>query len=171
MSATEIRTVKGFPDYCISENGVITRVSDFKNRTEGSVIRHRIERGGYAIIGLYKDGKQVTRTVHSLVAETFLGEPPTGKHEVAHADGDRLNNRVSNLRWATRSENHADKRQHGTVLIGVKNPAAKLDDTKVKTIRELKGSSNISNQALGDMFGVTKVAIRYVLCGRTWSHV
>jgi hypothetical protein len=163
--------IQKFPDYCISETGTIARIYAFKNRKAGSVVKTRIGTCGYLIVGLVVGQKQITRTVHSLVAETFLGNPPTEKHEVAHNDGNRFNNHVSNLRWATRSENHADKRSHGTVLIGVKNPSAKLDENKVRKIRELKKSSLISNQTLGEMFGVSKVAIRCVLNKKTWSHV
>jgi hypothetical protein len=35
-------------------------------------------------------------------------------HQAAHGDGAGLNNRLANLRWATRRENEADKIKHGT---------------------------------------------------------
>ena len=44
--------------------------------------------------------------VHRLVASTFLGLPPTANHwQVNHLDGDPLNNHVSNLCYATPSQN------------------------------------------------------------------
>lgn len=49
-----------------------------------------------------------------LVALTFLGPPPSTAHQAAHNDGDPLNNRVDNIRWATQDENEADKFLHGT---------------------------------------------------------
>lgn len=54
-----------------------------------------------------------TRYVHDLVAEAFLGPKPQGL-EVCHGDNNTRNNAASNLRYATRSENHRDKRKHGT---------------------------------------------------------
>jgi HNH endonuclease/NUMOD4 motif len=43
-------------------------------------------------------GKNHTRLSHLVVAAAFLGEKPEG-HRLAHLDGDRINNEVSNLRY------------------------------------------------------------------------
>jgi hypothetical protein len=59
---------------------------------------------GYLILGLHKDNKTQVHTVHRLVAETFLGVAPKG-YEINHKDGDKTNNRVSNLEWVTHAEN------------------------------------------------------------------
>jgi hypothetical protein len=69
---------------------------------------------GYQQVHLFKDGKSATVTVHSLVAEAFIGPRPKGK-QVAHNDGDPTNNRASNLRYVGQAENEADKKKHGTV--------------------------------------------------------
>ena len=42
--------------------------------------------------------------VHTLVLETFVGPRPDG-HDADHIDGDRLNNRLENLRWLPAEEN------------------------------------------------------------------
>lgn len=41
---------------------------------------------------------------HRMVARAFLGEAPSTSHTVDHIDGDKTNNKLSNLRWATKSE-------------------------------------------------------------------
>ena len=68
---------------------------------------------GYPTVSLWRSGKDTTRTVHSLVAESFLGPRPEG-FDVAHRDGTRTNNRVSNLRYLSRSENLREAVEHGT---------------------------------------------------------
>lgn len=59
---------------------------------------------GYLRLCLYKNNKQYKRVVHRLVAEAFIPNPnnyPT----VDHIDRNRQNNKVTNLRWCTLSDN------------------------------------------------------------------
>ena len=57
---------------------------------------------GYQVVRLH-NGKGKTFKVHKLVANAFLGTPDG--LEVNHIDGDKSNNRVSNLEYCTRGEN------------------------------------------------------------------
>ena len=60
---------------------------------------------GYYHVCLSKEGKKYYPTVHSLIAKTFISNQDN-KPCVDHIDGDRLNNRVENLRWCTVRENN-----------------------------------------------------------------
>ena len=81
---------------------------------KGKVLRTPImQKTGYPFVKLSNHGKNQVRTVHSLVAETFIGPRPEGT-EVCHNDGDRTNSHLDNLRYGTRSENELDKLRHGT---------------------------------------------------------
>lgn len=76
----------------------------------GKLLKPGIASNGYPTVAL---GRGNTRTVHSLVTETFLGECPAG-HEVRHKDGNRKNPKLENLHYGTRGENIADAIEHGT---------------------------------------------------------
>lgn len=69
-------------------------------------------RTGYECLKLTKDGVRTHPSVHRLVAEAFIPNPHN-KSEVNHIDGDKSNNRVSNLEWVTSSENKIHARDTG----------------------------------------------------------
>lgn len=71
---------------------------------------------GYKMVGLYKDGKVKNRTVHRIVAETFL-DNPLNKEDVNHIDGNKENNNVSNLEWTTHKENMKHARKNNLIRI------------------------------------------------------
>lgn len=57
-------------------------------------------------INLRKNNIRKCFKVHRLVAEAFIeNDDPINKTTVNHIDGDRSNNRVDNLEWASYSEN------------------------------------------------------------------
>jgi hypothetical protein len=60
------------------------------------------------------DGRKTSRTVHSLVLESFRGLRPPGFDHTRHLNGLKSDNTLDNLRWSTAKENMADKVLHGT---------------------------------------------------------
>ena len=120
-------------------------------------------------VGLCKDGKMRTPLIHRLVLETFIGPCPEGL-EGCHGDGDPGNNRLSNLRWDTRSSNAQDSIHHGTKPVGIKHHNAKLTDEDIRCIRaepNVRGSGVM----LAKCFGVTKTAIGNIRSGHSWHHI
>lgn len=93
------RPVKGFEEqYLVSDDGRI--YSLVKKRLRATPL-HK----GYPIVMLYKnDGHRgYTKQVHRIVAEAFIPNPD-GKRTVNHINGDRSDNRVENLEWASYRE-------------------------------------------------------------------
>lgn len=118
MSPETWRPVVGYEGYYeVSERGRVrsmTRLDNHGRRKVGRVLRAGVAGNGYLLVSLWRDGIAASRTVHSLVAEAFIGPRPEGM-DVCHADGDRLNPVATNLRYDTRSANLADAREHGTL--------------------------------------------------------
>jgi len=106
--------------------------------------------------------------VHRLVALTFIGEPPSDAHEVAHNDGNPFNNHISNIRWATHKENCADKIAHGTNQAGEKNPRSKLTDIDVANIWKLY-RNGATQTSIAKTFAVDRTTIGAIVNCRNWK--
>ncbi len=85
----------------------------------GRVLRQKMMPRGHRQVTLSRDGDQRTVLVHRLVLEAFVGPAPEGT-EGLHWDDDPGNNRASNLRWGTRSENIADRIRNGRRCGGIR---------------------------------------------------
>ena len=73
--------------------------------TKEKVLKQRLEPNRYAYVGLHKNGKMKLCTIHRLVCLAFLGEPQEDQKETNHKNGNKHDNRLSNLEWCTHSEN------------------------------------------------------------------
>lgn len=122
---------------------------------------------GCSRVRLSGGGRKATRKVHRLVVEAFIGSRPPGK-EVAHWNGDPNDNRLANLRYATPVENNADKKRHGTHLVGEARANSKVTEEQARIARNLpKGKI----KAFAEQIGVTPPTLYQIRSGVTWRHV
>ena len=106
MMWEEWRPVVGYEGvYSISNIGRVRRDLASRGSRAGYILKQSImSSNGYYRVGLVFRGKQVTRTVHSLIAEAFLG-PSLGRC-VNHKDGLKTHNDWRNLEYVTLAENN-----------------------------------------------------------------
>lgn len=97
--------VAGFEGiYEVSESGVVRYCKNGKKRPLKTKFNQYT---GYAFVSLYGNGskkKPVTKTIHRIVAESFLPNPD-GLTSVNHINENKLDNRVCNLEWCTPQQN------------------------------------------------------------------
>ena len=124
---------------------------------------------GYMSVNPVRNGKNVVRYVHRLVAAAFLGPCPPGL-EVNHKDGNPENNRLSNLEYVTHAENMRHAAQQRAMAHGSGHPSAKLTEANVRRMRELQ-SCGVSYSKLCAMFGVSIATAWNAVNRVTWRHV
>ncbi|MNP61275.1 hypothetical protein D3C76_1564410 [compost metagenome] len=105
-----------------------------------------------------------------MVLITFNGPPPTQDHVCAHWNGDRAENWLGNLRWATQAENLEDRHRHGTAFIGSAHPRATIDELKASEIKELL-RSGMTLLAASKASGTNFCVVADISREKTWRHV
>lgn len=158
----EWRSLAELPDYEVSETGEVRRIG-------GPLLKGVVTRKGYHRYCLMQNKKQRSFFAHRLACRAFNGPPPKGLTQVAHRDGDKLNNHFGNLRWATAAENEADKVLHGTDHAGERNPSAKLTWAAVRSIRQSYHGEPGGMARLAREYGVALQTVWKILTGLTWK--
>ena len=109
MNSLEYKYINGYNNkYYITKEGKVY-ISNYRNTGVDKEMKPRIISGYYAL-GLEipksnnKNRLQKIYKIHRLLAEYFIPNPDN-KPCVNHKDGNKLNNNLSNLEWATISEN------------------------------------------------------------------
>lgn len=116
MSEEEWRSIPGYEgSFEVSSLGRIRRLDRIVTRKDGityllkgKLRKHTIASNGYPVTSPLNKNM----TVHRLVAKAFIPNPDN-LPLVLHEDGDKTNNRVTNLRWGSYSDNAYDAVNQG----------------------------------------------------------
>jgi len=148
--------VTGWP-YEVSSLGRVRRALSSPKRAAAQPGRllNPFNFDGYRRVCLSDGKRRRIFFVHVLVVEAFIGPKPSGRHEIAHADGARANNAVPNLRWVTGRENAQDRERHGRTSRGAKHGMASLSADDVVAIRDAYARGGITSRDLGQRHGVS----------------
>jgi len=95
------KEIPNFDDYMISNLG---KVKSFKQNSDRILKPGTDNHGYYYVVLTNNNGKKVHKKIHRMLAEAFI-ENPDNLPNVDHLDTQRLNNDLSNLRWASHSQN------------------------------------------------------------------
>lgn len=154
--------IKGFEDYEVDTEG---NVFNKKGNKLKPVPRGQ---GKYSSVNLkLRPYNYPARYIHRLVAQAFIPNPEN-KYSVNHIDGNRLNNNVENLEWATGTEqnNHA-------FATGLKLPGEGVGNSKLKNheVLAIRKDTKSKLRILAKKYGVCKATISMIRNRIMWKHL
>lgn len=126
------------------------KVSDYgriRNIHTNVILKPCLSEKGYLMHSLRcVDGRTRTIKLHRIVAMNFVDGMTEEKCEVDHKDGDKTNNKASNLEWVTRKENiiRAYERNLIPIMRGERNGKAKLNELLVEIACEFLRRNNLN---------------------------
>lgn len=94
----ELVSIEGFPNYKIDTNGNVFNA-------KGKKLKQEKTNTGYLRVSLSNDTvKHQRKSVHRLVAETFIPNP-NNLPQINHLNKNKTDNRIDNLEWCTPIDN------------------------------------------------------------------
>lgn len=169
-------TIPGFTSYTLDRRpdgrwGVRSyRPGRGANRPYGGFLEPHVNADGrehYTLVDVRGGSRHMQ--VARLILLTFVGPPPETYMYCCHRDDVCTNNEVENLYWGTSKRNGEDRVRNGKSRPGESHPHAKLTADALPIVR-LMAAQGISQEVIGNVFGVSQSAISRVLLGRTWSN-
>jgi hypothetical protein len=158
--------IPGWPEYTISKNGEVRRVTGACGAVVGKKLKWSILKNGYAKVALCRDSCRKEYLVHRLVALTYIGNPEN--LDVCHFDGDKLNNNLENLRIDTRKGNMADQIRMNKTPRGEKCGSNKYSTEFIKSIKN-KLTNGVSVTFLHNETGIPRPTLYGIKSGATWA--
>lgn len=159
LTNEEWRHCPSFPEFQASSFGRV------RNAVTKRVRSATVGPGRYSLIDFRREGKVVARSLHVLVADAFHGPRPYG-HQVRHLDGDRTNNKPSNLAYGTARDNARDRLIHGNTAHGERNGMTKLPDVAVRIIRVVYGAGIATQREIATAFGISQAQVNNIVLNK-----
>ena len=90
---------------------------------------------------------------------------------IDHIDGNKMNNKFSNLQLLTNEDNISKTHKGKSKYKGSQSPMSKLTEGDVKEIKKMLKNKNIKQIDIAKKYNVSKETITDIKQGKTWKHV
>lgn len=163
------KIVPSFEEYEASNLGNIRRRQTRYGKACKRSLRPSLATNGYLTVSLSAFPIRKCRTVHSIIAETFIGPRPCGL-DVCHNNSDRLDNRAENLRYATRKSNMHDSVIAGTMHRGERTGISRFTAEQIMDIRFMKANGERACD-IARKYNMHPIHLYQIINGATWKHL
>ena len=160
MADLEWISISGATKYEITRCGKLRTLSTKKELALPLTAR------GYVRVSLNCDnGKRMSRTLHQLLALTFLPNPKAYK-EIDHIDRNRANNELSNLRWVSRAEQAKNREyNHESKLTSRPVWQVSLQGERLQRFESTKKASETTGVSSSSIYNVASKGTRKTSAG------
>lgn len=154
---------------------IISNYGEVYSEITKKFLKPSIASHGYYNVNLYVDGHKFTKTIHTMVAETFIPVRMEWEIIVNHKDGNKLNNYYKNLEWCTYSHNNKHAIENGLnskppTGNGEKNPFSKYTDSQIENVCKLM-EKGYKNTQIIEITGIPRDTIVDIRLGRSHTHI
>lgn len=166
------KDIQGWPGYKISEDGDVysCRTNGGKCSESWKNKKPNVNPGGYYQVKLHYRQKAKLFRIHTLVLTTFAGTRPVGM-VACHINGNKIDNRVENLRWGSPKENSDDRELHGNTARGESNGRSIMIVEAVQKLKLARETTRLSYEKLAKQFGISKRQTMRIIKNECWHHV
>lgn len=157
------KNIENFPNYRIYDDGRV--FSYVSNR----FLKPYKDPHGYYRVTLCKGGKRKDFPLHRLMLLVWKGLD-VSKIYCNHIDGNKINNKLDNLEWATPVENAQHAQWMHLAPNGEKHYKCKLLDREVEVIRKLYCGGKYNQVEIAELFTVSQGLISLIIRNKTRKH-
>ncbi len=187
LATEEWRDVVGYFSgiYSVSNLGRLRREIGHDGATwAGRILKPTQHGTGYAVVSLSLHNQERSYRVHAIVCYSFIGPRPHGYH-VNHKDGQKLNNRLTNLEYVTPKENKQHASRMGLVASGARNGQrthpertargerhgnAKMTSASVLNLRADR-ERGMTYPQLAIRYNITRGYVGEIVRRESWYHI
>lgn len=139
----------------------------------GKVLKPIIASNKYHVVNLTKRDPVYIRkqySIHNLVLMAFIGNRPKGWHG-CHNNGDKSDNRLINLRWATALSNAEDKKKHGTIPRGEAHQNSRYTEAQAREVYRLFSEENMKIIRISEKLGLNYRFVKRICNKEVWRFI
>lgn len=174
--------VEGKVRYAVSNHGQLKSFTD--NINEGRILKGSMIEGFVYLRYKRQNNNEIVNYhhgLHKMIAELFIPKDSDDQEYVLHLDFDKINNHISNLKWATYDEMRAHGFKSPKVIeaqrkfreFNIKRDGAKLTSTDVIRLKKriLDPNRKTRLRLIAKEFGISEMQIHRIKTGENWGHI
>jgi len=150
----------------------LKRVTPQNHHLKERIMKQQLNRTDYISITLCKDGIMKAHNVHRLVCDSFNHFGKDNKLDVNHINGNKKDNRLSNLEFVTKSENTLHAQRIGLAKRdGENNVNCKISKDDAIFIKENKITKQFTRKQLSEKYSLSVTHIGFIQTDKAWRNI